>query len=197
MKKTILALCLSTLMTVSYAQNKASFGLKGGVNLSNISKANLETKTGFNLSMFANIQFTELYALQPELGYSLQGGQSDGYSEADMDIHYISVAVANKFFIKDSGLHFIVAPGLDFDADDTLVGLYNDADGNDVTFVDLTFAFGLGYEFDNGLGFEARYKQGTIDVFSDAFNSFDSDLLSRETQLNSTFQIGVFYKFKF
>ncbi|MDO6758602.1 outer membrane beta-barrel protein [Tamlana sp. 2_MG-2023] len=197
MKKWLLTIFCFGMITLAYAQRKSSFGFRSGVNFSEISRTQLETKTGFYLSFLGHFKFTEFYALQPEIGYSLQGGQSETVSEANVDIHYITVTVANKFFIKDSGFHFIIAPGFDFDADDTLIGLYNNKDGNDVSFIDLTVSLGVGYEFNNGLGIEARYKQGTIDVFSGTFNSFESEQLSEETQLNSTFQLGLFYKFNF
>ncbi|MBU2951271.1 PorT family protein [Tamlana agarivorans] len=197
MKKWLLTMLCFGMITLTYAQRKSTFGLRTGVNLSEVSKADLETKTGFYFSLMGHFKFTQFYALQPEIGYSLQGGQSESNSEANLDIHYITLSLANKFFIKGSGFHLVVAPGFDFDADDTLIGLYNDVEGNNVSFIDLNIALGIGYEFKNGLGVEARYKQGAIDVFSGTFNSFESEKLSEETQLNSTIQLGVFYKFNY
>lgn len=190
-------LCCFTLVTLSFAQRENTFGFRGGLNVTQVSHANLESQTGFYMSFFGNFKFSELYALQPEIGYALHGGESNVMSEANIDIHYISVAATNKFFVNNSGIHFIIAPGLDFDVDDTFVGLANRREGNDASFVDITLGLGVGYVFNNGLGFEARYKQGAIDVFSGAFHSFESDQLMNETQLNSAFQLGLFYQFKF
>lgn len=179
----------------SFSQSKTSFGLRSGINVSKLSHTNLESKTNFYLGALVHIKLSETYVLQPELGYSKQGGQTKFSDEKDVDIHYISLAFANKFFVKNSGLHFIIAPGLDFDADDSLVSLVNRSEGNDVTFIDLTMGIGMGAEFKNGLGIEARYKQGLVDVFSGNWHRFESQQYEDETQLNGVFQIGILYKF--
>lgn len=196
MKKTTLILVAVLLSISSFSQSKTSLGFRGGANLSNLSNTELKSKTGFYLSALAQFKISELYTLQPELGYSLQGGDSKNSIDADLSIHYISIGATNKFFIKDSGIHFLIAPGLDFDTDDTFIGLANRTEGNDVTFIDFTIAAGVGIEFKNGIGIEARYKQGVIDVFSGDFHSFDSQQYEIETQFNSVFQLGMTYKFK-
>ncbi|WP_067149974.1 outer membrane beta-barrel protein [Pseudotamlana agarivorans] len=197
MKKCILLLCFITTVSICEAQRQKTFGFRGGTQFTQVSNANLDTKTGFYLGLFGNFKLSEFYALQPELGYALHGGESDLMSEANIDLHYISLSVANKFFVKNSGFHFIVAPGLYFDTDDTLVGLANRTEGNNVSFIDVTLGLGVGYVLNNGLGFEARYIQGAVDVFSGTFNSFESEQLDYETQLNSGIQLGLFYQFNF
>lgn len=184
---------------ITSAQNKTSFGLRGGANISNLSNSDLETKVGGYLGAFINIRFSDLYALQPEVGYSNQGGKTKFLATDDVEIHYISLAVANKFFIRGTGLHFIIAPGLDFDFDDTPVSLINREEGNDVTFIDVSIALGLGYEFKNGLAIEARYKQGTLDVFSGDFHDFSAEqsLYEEKNQFNEVFQLGLSYRFNF
>lgn len=179
----------------SFSQSRTSFGLRSGLNVSKLSNTNLESKTSFYLGALVHIKLSEIYVLQPELGYSEQGGQTRFANEEDVDIHYISVSFANKFFVKNSGFHFIIVPGLDFDADDSLVNLVNRSKGNDVTFIDFTMGIGIGAEFKNGLGIEARYKQGLVDVFSGTWHRFESQQYEDETQLNGVFQVGILYKF--
>jgi len=181
----------------SFSQSEKSFGFRGGVNMSNLTNANLDTKTSGYFGFFAHFKFSELYALQPEIGYSNQGGRTRNSIDDDIVIHYISLSATNKFFVKDSGFHFLIAPGIDFDVDDTLIGLSNRDEGNDITFIDFTFGVGLGYEFKNGLGFEARYKQGLVDVFSGNWHDFELQQYEDEIQFNSVFQFGLIYKFNF
>lgn len=195
MKNTILFLVVVMMGFSSFSQSRTSFGLRSGVNVAKLSNADLESKTSFYLGAFAHIKISEIYVLQPELGYSGQGGQTKFTSEKDVDIHYLSISVANKFFVKNSGFHFIIAPGFDFDMDDSLVNLVNESEGNDVTFIDINMGIGVGTEFKNGLGIEARYKQGLIDVFSGNWHSFDSEQYEDENQFNNIFQLGIFYKF--
>jgi hypothetical protein len=195
MKKILLLLLIAMLSFSSFSQSRTSFGLRGGVNASKLSNTNMESKTSFYLGALVHIKLSDIYVLQPELGYSGQGGQTRFANEKDVNIHYISLSFANKFFVKKSGFHFIIAPGLDFDADDSLVSLINRQEGNDVTFIDLNMGVGIGVEFKNGLGVEARYKQGLIDVFSGTWHRFESQQYEDETQLNGVFQIGLLYKF--
>jgi len=179
----------------SFSQSRTSFGLRSGINVSKLSNTDLESKTDFYLGAFVHIKISEKYVLQPELGYSEQGGQAKFATENDIDIHYITISIANKFFVKDSGFHFIIAPGFDFDTDDTLFNIVNRSEGNDVTFMDVNIGLGMGMEFKNGLGIEARYKQGLLDVFSGNWHRFESQQYEDENQFNTVFQIGILYKF--
>ncbi|GGX25034.1 porin family protein [Aquimarina muelleri] len=199
MKKLLVIVMFFGVFGIVSAQNKTSFGLRGGANISNLSNSDLETKLGAYLGAFVNIRFSEFYALQPEVGYSNQGGETKFPTADNVEIHYISIAATNKFFIKGTGLHFIIAPGFDFDFDDTPVSLINREEGNDVTFIDVSIAVGLGYEFKNGLTIEARYKQGTLDVFSGDFHDFSKEqlLYEEKNQFNEVFQLGLSYRFNF
>ncbi|MBP0905262.1 porin family protein [Mariniflexile gromovii] len=197
MKNSILVFVIGFLSFSTFSQSKTSFGFRSGVNIANLSNTNLETKTGLYLGALVNIKISELYTLQPELGYSNQGADAKNTMDENVVIHYISVSVANKFFVKDSPFHFIIAPGFDFDSDDSLIGLANRNEGNDVTFIDLNIGLGIGIDFKNGLGIEARYKRGLVDVFSGDWHSFDSQQYEDENQFNTVFQLGMYYKFKF
>jgi len=195
MKKTVLFLLIAMVGVSSFSQSRTSFGLRSGVNVSNLSNTDLESKTSFYLGALVHIKISEIYVLQPELGYSKQGGQTKFATEEDVDIHYLTISVANKFFIKNTGFHFIIAPGFDFDMDDSLINLVNESEGNDVTFIDINMGLGIGKEFKNGLGIEVRYKQGLVDVFSGNWHRFESQQYEDENQFNTVFQIGILYKF--
>lgn len=198
MKNILFILIVFGTFTTSYSQTEKSFGIRGGINMSTLTNANLDRKTSGYFSVFGNFKFSDLYAFQPEIGYSNQGGNVRNTSSFDdIDIHYVSLSAINKFFVKDSGFHFLIGPGLDFDVDDTVIGISNREEGNDITFVDINITLGIGLEFKNGLGFEVRYKQGVVDVFSGSWHDFESELYEDEVQFNNLFQLGLFYKFKF
>lgn len=77
MKKQILIAVTVVLSSFTYAQH-ASFGLKGGVNLSNIwvqDNKSSDYITGFHAGGLAHIHLSRNWALQPELLYSTQGGK--------------------------------------------------------------------------------------------------------------------------
>ena len=195
MKNTILFLLVILIGFSSFSQSKTSFGLRSGVNFSKLSNTDLESKTSFYLGAFVHIKLSEIYVLQPELGYSEQGGLTPFATEKDIDIHYLTISIANKFFVKNTGFHFIIAPGFDFDMDDSIVNLVNESERNDVTFMDINMGLGIGMEFKNGLGIEARYKQGLFDVFSGNWHRFESQQYEDENQLNRVVQLGILYKF--
>lgn len=197
MKKFIaMAVCLAC-TSIVLSQSKANLGLKAGANISSLSNADLESKVNAYGGIFLNIDFTDLYELQPEVSYSNQGGKTKENNDT-LNLEYISLSIANHFFVnRDDRFFLSLVPSIDFDIDDSFIGLINRGDdgGNDVTFIDITIGAGLGYRFDNGLAIEARYKRGLIDVYSGSFHSFESEQYEDENQFNSVFQIGLSYRF--
>lgn len=193
MKKVIAFLLFGLLFTMNYSgfsQSRAKFGLKAGLNYSTITNTNLEYKPGFYAGSLLDISFSDFYTMQPELTYSGQGASSK--IGGDINIHYISVALANKFFIANkTGFHLIAGMGVDIDFEDNFRNLANNGfeSNNNIFFMDISFFLGMGYELNNGLTFEGRYKHGSIGVFSDEF--FEEN----NNRYNSLFQFGVSYKF--
>lgn len=196
MKKVLVVLLFLVFSISSFSQSKVRPGIRLGFNSANISNTNLEDKIGLNGAIFADIRFGKFYALQPEIAFSSQGGESS-FNGGDLNINYISIALANKFYVvPKAGLHFIVGPSIDLDFDNNFINIVNDTDDSDVTPIDLALFFGIGYEFPFGLTIEARYKQGliNIDLFDDFF--YDSDDSNGNPSLNNVFQVGLAYKFK-
>jgi len=196
MKRLLILFALILFSGHLFAQVKVRPGLRLGINHSNISNTNLNGKLGPNAAVFADIRFTDFYALQPEIMYSRQGGKSTSLNSDDLSIDYMSIGVASKFFIApNKGLHLILGPSLDFDFDNNIINLINDNNDSEVTPFDLSVFMGIGYEFDFGLILEVRYKQGllNIDLFDDFF--FTDDYYDGTT-LNNVFQIGIAYKFQ-
>lgn len=197
MKKFFILIVFSLFYGSIYGQVKVRPGIKMGVNSSKITNSYLDSKTGIYVGGFASIQFNDRYALQPELLYSRQGGDGNAHAPKDLDIHYVSIGLANKFFVSaNTGFHFVVGPALDINAKNNMVSIINGNGDWDITPIDFAFFGGIGYEFPFGLILEARYKQGLIDI--DLFNDNgeyapDND----ENHLNALFQIGAAYKFDF
>lgn len=193
MKKAILSIIFLSLCTVTFAQKKVSFGLRVAANISNVSDTDLDPKTGPYIGALANIRLSKFYALQPELGYSNQGGASADRNFDDLDIHYITLAVTNNFYIQNSGFHFIVSPAIDFEVDNSFLNIANNnnEDEDEINAVDLSVGFGVGYQFGNGLSIDCRYKHGAVPVLDSLFGVFD------DSHRNKLFQLGLTYKFKY
>ena len=89
MKKTIIILA-ALLFTIGANAQNVKFGLKGGLNLSQISEMTIKESgekdasfdvapdmlMGFHVGGLVNISFGEFFGLQPELFFSTQGGKS-------------------------------------------------------------------------------------------------------------------------
>lgn len=195
MNKIGLLICALFIGCISIAEAQVQPGIKLGLNNSNLSNTTLENKSDFYIGALINIPITDYYTLQPEILYSRQGGASTSTEFGDININYIAITAANKFYVgPNKGFHFILGLGLDFNVGSDLNILFgSDNEEFEISPLDLTFTGGIGYEFDFGLILEARYKQGAIST--DFFGS--RDLFEEDgSQLNSVFQVGLAYKFK-
>ena len=210
MKNLILFFAIVMVTTANFAQVKVRPGFRAGLNASKITHLeNVNRKVGINASMFVNVHLSRFYELQPELTYSNQGWSRDRFSyidpyndvtynvnEEDVSTHYIGIALTNKFFVHPKiGLHVLLGPGMEFNVSDNLPY-------DSLTPIDLTLFAGMGYEFPFGLGLEARYKQGLIDVRDGYYDDYyydegynDGNYYNGKNKLNSVFQFSVYYKF--
>ncbi|MCF6297217.1 MAG: PorT family protein [Flavobacteriaceae bacterium] len=205
MKKLILILTLTFSFT-SQAQKEANWGIRAGVNYSTISigssnqinRYEFNYKKGLYIGAILNIQYSDSYAFQPEITYSNQGGKAKSSENKDENIHYLSLAATNKFFIKkDKRFHILIGANVDFNLRDNMIenkSAYGEDSNNDnITAIDFALFTGLGYQFDSGLTLEARYKYGFLAVFSDEI--FENIINRREGSRNSLFQFGMAYTF--
>lgn len=206
MKKVILSALALFVVAVTFSQVKVRPGIRTGLNASTITDLNNSSrKIGVNGAIFVNLRLGSFYELQPEFTYSSQGWSQDfpniePYNDpiyqnnnGDINTHYIGMAVTNKFFfVPNLGLHFIIGPSVEVKVSDNLPY-------DDVTPIDFALFGGIGYEFPIGLGIEARYKQGLIDVRDGYYDYYyddnDNDYYNGNNKLNSVFQFNVYYKF--
>ena len=196
MKKTLLFVLLALTTTLSFGQLEIKPGVRIGANFSSLTNSSgLDTKTDFYIGALAAFEFVHFYTLQPELTYSRQGAEFNTL-EGDLELNYLGLNIINKFSpVKDFGLHFLVGPGLNFKVSDNLSSEKFD-DASDVSGFDLTLIAGLGYDFPFGLSIETRYNIGLVDILGSNVNDTDGDGSDASfIRLNSTFQIGLIYKF--
>lgn len=207
MKKILFATAFIFMSFTTFSQVKVRPGFRAGLNFSKITHTeNASRKTGANAAMFVNIHLSRFYELQPELTYSNQGWSYDGHSyitpydstvnieSHDVSSHYIGMSMTNKFYMSPKmGLHILLGPGFE-------INISDDYRNDSLTPVDMVFFAGLGYEFPFGLGLEARYKQGIIDVDTSYYDYYengyyDDNYYNGKNKLNSVFQFNVYYKF--
>lgn len=185
MKKALvlLGIVLSS-TTVVLAQN-VSFGVKGGVNMADISTdgpAEYDTKVGFHVGGLAHIHISKHFAVQPELLYSTQGADN---GNGKLKFNYINVPVLAQY-MTGSGFRFQTGPqiGIMTTAKSKVAGVEVDI-SEAVSTVDFGWAFGASYMFSGGIGVDARYNLGITDVNE---NPTVEDR-------NRVIQLGIFYQF--
>lgn len=183
--KKLVAISSIFFLSVSISQAQTNFGLKAGYNASKVQIANssdFNSKSGLHIGGLAHIHVSEHFAIQPELVYSMQGGESPN---STLKLNYLNVPVLAQYMVND-GLRLQTGPQVGFlaSAKQKSGNLEVDvADNYDA--VDFSWAFGAGYIFPAGFGIDARYNLGLNDI---------SDNSSFEAK-NRVFQVGLFYQF--
>lgn len=223
MKKLILGLAITagslafaqTTTTKSTSSSDVRFGVKGGMNVSSLSKdASLEdqkSKIGFNAGVFATIPVAESFSIQPELLYT-QYGSKAVYTDFEnnnnslkrsytTNLGYIAVPVMFQYnfvpnFYVEAGPEFgfnIVAKEkfdqtLVVGGNTTTTSGTEDIDKDGLNTFNFGIGLGAGYYFTDNIGVTARYVAGVTDVAKDRQNGSDA-------VRNNTFQVGLAYKF--
>ena len=198
MKKiTLFAFVLFVGLVKLHAQVTVSPGIKGGLNISNLTNFDSDPKTDFYAGGFVAIRFNKFFTLQPELTYSRQGAEireyeinGNGSRTVNLDLNYLSLDAIAKFHFGGRGFHVLAGPSLDIKTDDN----FPDYEYNPIG-ADFSLIAGLGYTLPNGLTFEARIKQGLIDIYGYDGVNYEDDYYYEDIILNQVFQIGISYTF--
>ncbi len=200
MKKTVLlfAIALIGLGTTVNAQEYWNFGVKGGVNFTNMTSDGFDdtnSRTGFNIGLLAEIPAGDRFSVQPEVLYSTQGTEAtrtvagNTYT-GEYQLDYIQVPILAKFYLVD-GLALEAGPSFDFlvnEKYDFSGTLSYETETDMASTFELAGALGASYKFNNGFFIDGRYFQGFTDAFDS--DSFDDDAVK-----NNGFQLGVGLEF--
>ena len=191
MKKIMCAALLSAAFlsgTAGFAQEQQTtsehglspkFGIKGGVNLTNmyvkdVSDENM--KVGFNAGFFAKLPVTRGFSIQPELLYTSKGAKEtynnfvEGKGEYRFNLNYIELPVLAVFNVaKNFNVHvgpyvsYLAAANIKDLKDDGTIHDIKDLDAENFNRFDYGVAGGLGIDISNfTLG--ARYNYGFREI---------------------------------
>lgn len=178
--KTILAFVLLTSISqATFSQtltgtSSPKFGIKGGVNFSNLYTEDVEDNnvlTGFNLGVFAKLPITQTFAIQPELLYTTKGAELK-YNNAfvtgtsTFKLNYLELPVLlvvnlSENFNVHAGPYFayLIDGEAKNDSQGTLFDAENNLDNDDFNKFDTGLSVGIGYDTDK-IGFGVRYNYG-------------------------------------
>ncbi|UOK42493.1 MULTISPECIES: porin family protein [Flavobacterium] len=185
MKRIILTVAAVFAFGFANAQDKSAssdaikFGVKGGVQFTNFAGDDadgLDGKTGFYIGGLADFTVSEKFHVQPELLFSTEGAEEDGF---DLGLSYLRLPIMAKYYVME-GLNIQAGPEVAFK-----VAAAEDLFDDSTKSVDFGLGFGAGYEMASGLMFDARYNLG----LSNIADYEDGDLK------NTGFQVGLGYRF--
>ena len=186
MKKTAIFAGLLLILFTATAQ-QAHFGLKGGVNISQLhfnNNTSSDSKVGVNLGVLAHIHASKTWAVQPELLYSLEGAQKVGNSGINYNLNYLNVPVLLQYMF-DNGFRLEGGPQIGFllnakrKAGDVTV------DDNGFETTAFSIPLGVGYLTSSGVGLDARYVFGLSNI---------NDSENGPVIQSNVFQLGLFYQ---
>lgn len=205
MKKLLLTAAVAV-SSLTFAQ---SFGVKGGMNVSSLSKgadlSDTASKIGFNAGVFMNAPLSSTVSIQPEILYNDLGSKvtqtitalGNTYTnESSRNLGYLSIPV---MFQYNATPEFYLEAGPEFSfllsANDKFKSSTNGSvNGSNITalnkdnFNSFNFGLGLGlgYKFTPSVGINARYVAG----FTDIYKNNNGDAVK-----NNNLQIGLSYTF--
>lgn len=153
----------------------AKFGVKGGVNFSNIiaggDSNNIDDEnllTSYHAGIFTQLAVTETFYVQPELLYSRKGSEISfgGLGDAKLRLDYIELPVMFRIQILET-INIEAGPYAAYLLDSTIADGDNDLitslDTDDFRKLDYGLAVGAGFNLD-AIEFGARYNYGLASI---------------------------------
>ncbi|GAB3726570.1 porin family protein [Hymenobacter agri] len=193
MKKVILSLAILAGVTSAAQAQSSRFGVKAGVNLSNISGKDTEDAknlVGLSAGVMADLGFSDLLSFHPELLYSQKGFKMEsGGVTGQSRLSYLDLPLLLR--VNADGLFFEAGPQVGF-----LMGQKTEISGGGQSYsststdglrkVDVGYIAGVGYQLSSGLELGVRYNGGISDL---------SDPSTSDKTRNSVFQLQLGYLF--
>jgi hypothetical protein len=202
MKKSIvLSSALLLLAAVSFGQN-TTFGFKAAVTTNYFTlkmddgaeQKYIGNNTGFYVGGVANLQFSENFALQPNLLFAMKGG--DGIEGLKINTFYIDLPVnflyTNNGFFAGAGPNFSYGVSGTAKAEDEKVDIFDQEEAGFLTL--KRFEIGanviMGYTFPSGLSISATFTPGLNNIYKGEEDN-DQDITSH----NKSFGFSIGYMF--
>lgn len=193
-KRLFLVIIITTCVLSSiFAQDgkNAKFGIKGGLNVSNIYGKNIDgndAKSGFHLGIFIECPLSNKWYLQPEIMYSEQGLEGE---DAKLELNYVTIPFMFKYYISrvfniEFGPQFNYALNAKISNDEASLEIGDKMNQRDLT---AGFNFGCGLHFSSHFAISARYNLGLTNIAD------ESRLFGDGKFKNTVFQLSLAFKF--
>jgi opacity protein-like surface antigen len=202
MKKVLLIVVVTLLGLGNANAQEVKLGAKLGLNLSSLrSDMDFDSKIGFNLGVFAEINLSDKLIFQPELLYSTQGASLEQSFDSNSfkitnSVDYLNIPLTLKYGVTDK-LFLEFGPQLGF----LLSGesKYEETYGGETTSetedikeftnsIDFGLNFGVSFNIAENIMIAARYNLGLSNIVDEE----DGD---DEKLQNSVFSLSLGYRF--
>ncbi len=212
MKKFTFALMMAAVMLLAVSPLFAKgmmFGVKGGLNMATgtgTDATDLKMKMGIVGGVFMSYDITEIFAVQPELLYSMKGASYDIPDvDASMNLNYFEIPLLLKVNFPTEGkikpsLYAGPALGILMSAKSEAEGASEDIKDYMKTMdIGIVAGAGIGYQMEKGMLFlEGRYEIGMSTVSDLTDDELAAEDLETQPDLkNSVISIMVGYGFAF
>lgn len=172
MKKLFLFTALAMFAFTTANAQGINVGAKAGVNLASVNgdgSDEVDGRTAFHVGGVVHLEFSELFALQPELIYSAQGFTQNvdlgdlGNFESTVKLDYINIPILADITLIE-GLSLQGGPQFGFNVTSELEVDGETGDLEGVESVDVAAAIGAQFKLPMGLFFQLRYVAGLTDI---------------------------------
>ncbi|WP_300568558.1 porin family protein [Flavobacterium sp.] len=165
----------------SASSSDAKFGIKGGVNFSNMYTNDVDDKNvlvGFNVGLFAKLPVADFISIQPEMYFTTKGAEltyNNAFAEgtAKFRLNYVEVPLLLMINLTDNfNIHggpyvaYLIDGKTKNDSSNNLFDSEDNLDSDDFNKIDAGLAVGLGIDVDK-FSIGARYNYGLTTVGKD------------------------------
>ncbi|UPQ79618.1 PorT family protein [Flavobacterium azooxidireducens] len=213
MRKLILTALTCAAFTISNAQTNdssasgASFGIKGGVNFSNLYTEDVDDNnvlTSFNVGVFVSMPLTNFLSIQPEFLYSRKGAElvydnAFASGTGKFKLNYIEAPILLKVNLtKNLNVHagpyfaYLIDAQVTNESGSGNFDFEENIDNDDFNKFDYGISAGAGFDFES-IGFGVRYNYGLSTVGKE--RSFLGTTYTFPDGKNSNLSIYAAYKF--
>jgi hypothetical protein len=192
------ALAITVLIISNVSAQESAFGIKGGLNLTNLSvndpETSYNTRAGYHAGIFFRERFSKV-AIQPEILLSTMSTDVETNFDRSLDKYkdsftYLSIPIMVKFYLL-GGLNIHAGPQFSFLLDGDrkgkdVLGSYSYDIKDYYKSSDVSVSAGAGWDFAFGLSFDFRYNLGIKDI---------NDVAGGEAAKSRVFQLSLGWNF--
>ncbi len=172
----VFSMTLILQMLIPSKGHAQTFGIRAGLNVSNISFDNLPNRSerfGYHVGVVADLPvISDFMSIQPELSYSVKGAAFKPLDERQtLNMNYVDFLLPVAFHLGSIDIQ--VGPFVSYLTSTPNYTVYNDQTiiVDSVKKYDAGLTAGLSYNFSHFL-IGVRYKQGFLDVTKDSSRPF-------------------------